>query len=270
MQATDFIYDGVQLSDLGYMICTFDNTGVDNVTAGSNITFDVVMQHNGAYYAQTGSTYGECFTTSFDICKYRPNSLGEDISLNEFRFFMSWLNRKEYCTFSLIDSHDSGWNNIYFDGSFNIERINFHGRLIGLTLTFQSNRPFGYGAEIIETYSAVTAEDVIVIDSKTDELGALYPDTVEITCQSDGDLEIFNQTDNRLVSISNCTLGEVITMKCFRQMISSSDTNHKLYEDFNFNFFRLMSTYNNRENIFLVSIPCDITIKYHPVRKVVF
>lgn len=270
MQATDFMYDGVRLSDLGYIICTFDGNSVDNVSAGSTITFNTVAQHGGAYYAQTDSVYEECFSTTFDICKYRPGSPGADISLNEFRFLMSWLNRKEYCTFSLIDEHDSGWNNIYYDGSFNVERINYCGRLIGLSLTFQSNRPFGYGPELYEEYTANTPEDIIIIENKSDELGALYPDTVIIKCLSDGDLNIFNQKDNRLVKINNCANNEEITMNCRSQIISSSESNHKLYDDFNFNFFRLVSAYNDRENIFLVSMPCKITIIYRPIKKVVF
>lgn len=270
MQATDFIYDGLKLSDFGFMICTFDSSGTDTVTAGSNITFNSVKQHGGVYYAQTDTEYGECFTTTFDICKADYRTPGTDITFDEFRSLMRWLNRREFCTFSLIDNHDSSWNHVYFEGSFNIDRINFAGRLIGLTLTFQSNRPFGFGEAVTETLNIDSTDQAYSILNDSDEIGALYPDTVIITCKESGNLSINNSIDDRTVYIANCTANEVITMRCMSQIITSSDPTHKLYNDFNFNFFRLYSTYDDRVNKYTASIPCEIKVTYHPIIKVVF
>lgn len=270
MQATDFIYDGLKLSDFGFMICTFDSSGTDTVTAGSNITFNSVKQHGGIYYAQTDTEYGECFTTTFDICKADYRTPGTDITFDEFRSLMRWLNRREFCTFSLIDNHDSSWNHVCFEGSFNIERINFAGRLIGLTLTFQSNRPFGIGETITATLNVTSSNQTYSLENKSDEIGALYPDTVIITCNGSGNLSIQNSLDDKTVYIANCAAGEVITMQCMSKIITSSIDSHKLYNDFNFNFFRLYSTYSDRENKYTASIPCEIKVSYRPVIKVVF
>ena len=270
MQATDFIYDGHKLSDCGFMICTFSSGGTDVVTAGSNITFNSVKQHSGIYYAQSDTEYGECFTTTFDICKVNNLASGADITLDEFRSLMRWLNRREFCTFSLIDSYDESWNAIYFEGSFNIERINFAGRLIGLTLTFQSNRPFGVGASITKTLTASSAGQACSLTNESDELGVLYPDTVIITCKGNGNLSITNSLDDWTVYIANCTTNEIITMQCTNQIITSSISSHKLYNDFNFHFFRLYREYNNKQNNYTISIPCEIKVTYRPVIKVVF
>lgn len=270
MQATDFIYDGIRLSDLGYMICTFDSSGITNATAGSTITFNSVKQHGGIYHAQVGTEYEECFTTTFEICKNTPYAAGVDIPLEEYRFLMSWLNRRQFCTFSLIDNHDHEWDNIYFEGSFNIERVNFSGRLIGLSLTFQSNRPFGFGPVTVKRLTFQSANDVLFMENPSDELGALYPDEVVITCNAAGDLMLYNELDDRSVVIKNCTASEVITMDPTHQIISSSDASHKLCDDFNFTFFRLYRTFWNKNNKIGASLPCEVKITYRPIKKVVF
>ena len=52
--------------------------------------------------------------------------------------------------------------------------------------------------------------------------------------------------------------------------IITSDKNHKnLYNDFNYNFFDIdVSEYDGNENTYEVSIPCEITVTYIPIRKV--
>ena len=49
--------------------------------------------------------------------------------------------------------------------------------------------------------------------------------------------------------------------------MSTSLSSHKIYNDFNFVFFRIANTYANNKNIISVNIPCEITIKYYPVAK---
>lgn len=270
MQATDFIYDGIKLSDIGYIICTFDSSGVGNATAGSTITFNSVKQHGGVYHAQVGTEYEECFTTTFEICKNTPTTAGVDIPLEEYRFLMSWLNRREFCTFSLVDNHDHEWDDIYFEGSFNIEKILFAGRLIGLSLTFQSNRPFGFGPVTVKRFSIESPNQVVFMRNISDEIGALYPDEVVIKCTSAGDLTLYNDLEKRSTTINNCKENEIVTMDCVHQIISTSNEDHELCNDFNFNFFRLYRTFWDKNNKIAVSLPCEIKITYRPIKKVVF
>ena len=271
MQATDFSYDGLWLSDLGFMICTFDSGGVENATAGSYITFNSVKQHNGKRFALMSSEYEEAFTATFDICKMNNSGAGEDITIDEFRFIMRWLNRREYHTFSLVDNHEEEWNEVFFEGSFNVERINYSGRLVGLSLTFTANRPFGLGKELVENLD-LWHDNVRegTIFNRSDEIGITYPEQVIITCHADGDLSITNSFDNSTVSIKNCSSGEVLTMDCVNQIITTSDNTHLLYNDFNYTFFRICSDYMHIENVYAVNQPCEITVRYRPVRKVVF
>lgn len=271
MRATDFIYDGVRLSSLGYMICSFDSGGMDTVSAGSEITFNSVKQHHGIYYAQTGTEYEQCFSTSFSICKDIPDSAGKEITLEEYRQLMRWLNRCQFHDFILLDDKESGWADIVFQGSFNIEKVEFCGNLIGLNLTLTTNRPFGAGKPTTVQFSLTGDGDSYTFTNDSDEIGVLYPDLLEITCNGSGDLELENTTEGRVTFIAGCTTGEVITMDCVNKIVTSSLLAHKkIYNDFNFTFFRLYNKYTDRNNTITASIPCAIKIVYSPIRKAVF
>lgn len=69
MKAYDFEYDGVKLSDIGFIICKFDSSDVDTIDNGSQITFNIVPTLNGMKHELTSSTYEDCLNTTFQICK---------------------------------------------------------------------------------------------------------------------------------------------------------------------------------------------------------
>lgn len=271
MRATDFIYDGVQLSSLGYFVCTFDSGGTDSSSTGSEITFNSVKQHGGTYYAQTGTEYEQYFSTTFSICRDITDGPGQEISLADYRKLMRWLNRRQFHDFVLIDPKEDGWKDITFQGSFNVEKIEFSGNIIGLNLTFNTNRPFGVGKSTTIAFSIEAANGTYSIANDSDEIGVLYPDLFEVTCKQDGDLTITNNPEGRVTFIASCTSGEKVTMDCANQIITSSLASHKkIYNDFNFTFFRLYNSYSGRVNVVTFSMPCDVKIVYRPIRKVVF
>lgn len=103
-----------------------------------------------------------------------------------------------------------------------------------------------------------------IID-ESDDIGYIYPD-IQIKCLSSGDLKITNSIENRTTIIKNCSTNEVISVD-ENLNISTSLSSHKLYNDFNFVFFRIANSYENNQNIISVNIPCEITIKYYPVAK---
>lgn len=119
--------------------------------------------------------------------------------------------------------------------------------------------------ESIHYYVLIKEENVASIFDASHEEGYIYPHT-EITILEDGDLNIYNVLEDRNVHISNCTSGEVITMD-YPIIKTSSDT-HKIQNDFNWNFFRVANTYDNRRNDLTTSVPCRIKIEYSPIVKV--
>lgn len=266
MNATDFEYDGLFLSDFGYIICEFDGSyGVKTMSAGSTISFNKVASGNGSLFYLTSTKYEECITAEFDICKNPDTNDDMEITTDEFRDLMRWLNRKEFLQFQIHDE-DIDYEAIYFDASFNIEKIKIGERLYGLHLIMETNRPFGYGADC-EFTNTFTASDLTYnLYDISDEIGTIYPYLV-IECAEDCNLTITNETYDSETTIANCTSGETITIDCQKQIITTDNTDHAVYEDFNYEFLKIGNTYDNNVNVITVSNPCTLTITYAPIIK---
>jgi phage-related protein len=269
MLITDFEYAGERLSDFGCIVCCINTTAPDSISLGSNITFNTI-KNNGTNISRLITTkYDEVYTCTFDIGKFYcsdPND--NELSDIELSRLMRWLNRKEYHKFKPIYDN-AQYDNVCFYGSFNATAIKLAGKVIGLTLTFTANSPFGYEDETEYNYIIENSGDMFYLYDTSDELGINYFKKVIITCTTSGDLTIANTNENRNTVIKNCVAGEILTLDCENKIITTSKESHtKLCNDFNYNFPRLFNTYENRENIFTVSIPCEINIKYSPIRKV--
>lgn len=269
MLITDFEYAGERLSDFGCMVCCINTTAPDSISLGSNLTFNTI-KNNGTNISRLVSTqYDEVYTCTFDIGKFRCQDLNDnDLTDIELSRLIRWLNRKEYHKFKPIYNNGQ-YGNVCFYGSFNVTGIKLAGKLIGLTLVFTANAPFGYEEETEYNYTIVNNNDLFYFYDNSDELGVNYFKSLKITCSFDGDITIVNQNENRNTVIKNCIQGEVITMDCENKIITTSkETHNTLCNDFNYNFPRLLNTYESRENVFSVSLPCQIDIKYSPIRKV--
>ena len=265
MLVNDFEYDGLLLSDFGCIMCSFDSTGLETVTNGSNITFNTSPILKGSKHVLTNTQYDECLTTTFQICKNPCNYVEQSdayFSIEEITALTRWLNRKEFLKFKLIKE---GYENLYFEGSFNVSRKILGDYCVGMELSLTTNRPFALYETIKKTFRATKANHVELFKDISDEIGFIYPN-VEITCATAGNLTIHNAIENRDTVIKNCVAGEIITMKY--PVISSSISTHKIQNDFNYNFFRIANTYREKGNKITFSLPCTMKISYEPIRKV--
>lgn len=270
MYAIDFEYDGRYLSDYGYIVCNFNySNGSVSADAGSKINFSKVSRSSGKQFSLTNTEYDECISTTFDICKdpdMYDNYEDRQINNNEYRDLMRWLNRREFLKFRIFDEDDNGRNDCYYNASFNVSKIKIAEKLYGLQLTMESDKPFGYGKERSFTLDFSDISTPKVLRDMSDEIGYVYPDMI-ITCRQSGDLSIFNELEHCTTIIKNCSAEETITIKGKEQIILSSSDNHDICNDFNYEFFKIGNTMNDRNNKISVSIPCNITIKYSPIIK---
>lgn len=273
MYATNFEYDGLYLSDFGFIICNFDSSGgLTAVGAGSQITFNRVPHEKGKRHSLTGTQYDECIEISFDICKnvencdYPTDNL--EIDNDEYRDLVRWLNRREFLRFrAFVDDDDDAYiDTRYYDGSFNIEKLEVDDKLYGLRLTLVTDKPFGYGEEVVFRWTCSDTSEEKLFRDMSDEIGQIRPD-MTITCASSGNLTITNRALDCTMAINNCTQSEVITIYGDEQIISSSIPTHEIYNDFNYEFFKIGNTYNNRENYISASLPCTIEFRYTPIIK---
>lgn len=256
------MYDNWKLSDFGFIICNFDSGKTETVSNGSNITFNTVSTLNNSKQELVSTKYSDYLTATFQICKNTCKSSKEDISINELRQIMKWLNRKEYHKFKLLDEE---YINFYFEASFNVKRIELNGKIYGLELTMFTNRPYAIHEPLTIFVNNIEKNGIHKIYSKSDEEGFIHPN-IEITINADGDFELYSYLEDRTMRIANCKKGEVI--KINHPIIESSLSLHKVQNDFNWIFFRIVNTFRIKENKIRISLPSTIKIEYSPVVQV--
>lgn len=278
MLVYDFEYDGEKLSDYGFMIGGFDGVQNNNVPVGSEITFNTVSILNGMKESLTSSEYDKVLETTIPIikkpCEENVNNM--ELTVDEVRRIARWLNRVSYHKLKLIymikvgtdenneDIYENIYKDLFWEGSFeSIERIEIGARTIGLECQFVSNSPFTQYEEISSEHIGEEADWTLTVESESDAEGSFYP-VFSIIVNEDGDLQITNDRTLITTEIKNCTNGEVITLN--HPVIISSIPNH-IYDDFNWEFPELVTTYHNHVNTYTVSLPCSITVSYKPFVK---
>lgn len=266
MYALDFEYDGKYLSDIGFIICDFNSSsGADIVSAGSKITFNTVTQNKGKRYGLTSTQYDECVTTTFDICKSPDMYNDLEISNDEYFELMRWLNRKKFYRLHIIDD-DHEIEPCFFNASFNVQKVKIGEILYGLELEMITNTPFGYGMERIIKNTFTAEENSFVIKDNSDEIGYIYP-SLKITCSQAGNLTIKNALTGSSTYIRNCYASEVIDIDGLTREIKTNKSEHDIYNDFNYNYFKIGNRMNERDNTITVDLPCTIEFRYSPIIK---
>lgn len=267
MSMVDFSYNGKRLSDYGCIIADIVTSSNDSVSLGSNLTFETVRNSSTFIDRIVKVDYEAPATITFDICK-NPCIGATTFTDNEVTFLMKWLNKKSFEKFYPIYD-DGSFSNIYFNGSFNISAIRIGSGIVGFTLTFTANSPFGYETEQDLFININEANKTFTFYNNSDEYGRLYPIKFVVTCNVAGNLSISNSLDSgNIVRVNNCAQGEIITFDCYNKIISSNMNHPSLYNDFNYNYPRFVSNEDDNQNVITVSLPCDISITYSLVRKV--
>lgn len=266
MRFIDFEYDQHRLSDFGFIVCNFEQShGADIVSIGSEIVMNTVSSNLGKKNHFISSQYNNCIESEFDICKNPDEYDNLKISEDEYISVVRWLNRNKFMKFRIIDKCQE-FNDCYYYTSFNISKINIGDVLYGLRLTMKTNRPFALRDETYNFNITEPNQTIILIDGSDDE-GCIYPHMRITMGSTDGDLKISNEVGDKTETmiIKNCTANEVITVDY--PIIYSSVLSHKIQKDFNWKFFGISNTNNDRVNKITVSLPCTIEMGYSPAVK---
>ena len=274
MYAMDFEYADKRLSDFNCTTCTINSGGgVEDVNIGCDITFSTVKNYHTFMQSRTSSSYDSVYATDFQIMKNEEeNGENKYFTYEEVRAIYRWLNRHEYSKFKPLPDDEQDYDVHYF-GSFNIDEVFLNGRIIGLTLHFVSNAPYGFGEE--NQFHIAISEDnnTFSLYGDSDEVNyTIYPKVV-IHCLSDigeDGLTIRNRTTGTMVHVKNCLENEILTIDGAYKIITSNNERHTtLPNDFNYGYLDIaVNADDDLENIYEVSAPCEITITYSPIRKV--
>lgn len=260
MIAEDFVYDGLMLSNWGYIICNF--SGASDTNASDGETGSVIKQSNvsiehSSWQPSVSLSYDGVLNTTFDICKNPCIFNDFYMSQREVRDMFSWLNRPEYHQLKICNEYHTG---ITFNATFNVQRIEIGNNVVGLRLTCTTDRPYGVGDEIKYTRD-IEADKPYSFASNVDGDGLLYP-SVDVTVQQSGNLDIELDDDYHVI-INNVEENEVIHIE--NPMISTSVSSHEIQNDFNWNFFRLNCKYGRVQTKLKSNLPIHISYSYKPI-----
>lgn len=263
MKAHDFEFNNKRLSEFGFVLCNFGGSkGLETVSDSAEISFTTVLTMNGTKHNLTSVSYENCLESTVQICKHSCNGDIQEITAVEHRRLTSWLCRKQFLKFKILDEDNI---DLYHEAKIDVSRIEIDGKLYGFELTISTNRPFALKEPRVITINNTVRYGAHSINDTSDEEGYIYPYT-EITVKNGGTLDIYNAIEQRHTIIQNCRADEVITMDY--PVIQSSVSSHDIQNDFNWDFFRIANTYDNSRNDLIISLPCSIKIKYSPIVKV--
>jgi len=265
MACIDFEYDGQYLSDYGFIIAYVSSEGgFQTEKAGSKITFNKVPFFGGSKYKLHGTKYDETIEITFDICKNPEHFADMEITNDEFRDLMRWLNRREFLKFAFVGENEDDELSHFYYGSFNIEKIVTHNRLIGLHMVLTTDSPFAEGQEQYYQWTITDANQTFIFTDLNDEIGTSFPD-VDIEIMRNGDFAMYNETSDTSTEINHCVMGEKIHIDGKTKIITTNKAEtHKLNDDFNFIYPEIVNTINNRMNKFRFTLPCKVRISYIP------
>lgn len=267
---TDFEYDGILLSEVGYALVTFDGVRDGKVDTDSQITFNHAQMMRGKYQPFSSYIYEDVLKMEFyigkDMCRFgtTEEKFDYNISVSEMSFLKRWLSRPTPHVLRAVG--DDSYIGIFWRGSFTVEEYTLGDGRIGAHLTFECDAPFGYMDGVV-IRGDIGSNEEFKYNCTSDEVGYIYP-KLTILLKEDGDLRFGNSHDGREITIKNCVAGEVITITENMQIYSSVPS-HKIMNDFNFVFYKVFSTFRNVENSMRSNLPIEFIIEYNPHAKVV-
>lgn len=267
MELIDLEYDGIRLSSFNSMVCEIGNSsGVETVSIGNTLTLNTVKNCATNKFRLSSTQYDEPYTEVFQIAKYDCSNKDNHVySETEVAKIVRWLNQKEYKKFKKI-YRDCEYSDMYYLGTFNLQKIKLGDEIIGLEMSFTANS-FSAFYEFEPLEVTLNTNEEFVIEDLSDELGYLYP-SIEIECLEDGNLTISNSKMDADCVIKNCRKNEKIVINGEIKHLESSH-HDKLWNDFNFIYPKVINDLDSNENIYKFSLACKIKFSYYPVCKAV-
>lgn len=296
MTLVDFVFRGDRLSDIDGMIAYMVTSPSESVSMGSTMTHETLYINSTYKTKKLKAKYEEPITATWDIFKSDCHGANLAFTDKEISHFMKWLGAKTSQKFIPIYDDDS-YPGIYYMGTFNqIDGIVMNDQIVGFTVTFEADAAWGYGHPRTIKHSGTTNNWTFNVNCDSDDEGFLYP--IETIVKMNGSGEFVLQHAKQATSettldgfevdpvvIKSCSNNEIIKFNSELKIITElkldengklkeltiEETNikhPKLYNDFNYNYPKLFTEYRNTKNIFSVSIPCEITMTYSPIRKV--
>jgi phage-related protein len=254
-----FIYDGVSSELYGLVISSIGSSseGESSMGSGINPITKKLLRNPVEYFYAVEQSPVLDFTMS--VTSEYPIS-GDQRSL-----IGQWLFGQQ--GFKKLRILQQDLQEIYFDCIFMESSAIYVGNICrGFKIKVRSNSPFAWGRTVTRTKTFTDiANESLSLMNFSDNSYYTYPNLAFTTSGIGTYFEIINSTDgSRVMSFTNLSAGETITMDNARQIISSS-TGLKRITKFNKHWLRLLPGVNR----LLISGPISsYTIQYVPAKKI--
>lgn len=260
IDAIDFTFNGKNSkSDFGYIIVSFDkSSGFSEPDTAQSLEVTKENVGNNPKAKLIELSYEDVLQPCFGLMKCD----GEAFSKKEIRDIHKWLMVNEYTTLLI---NNSVCNNVHFNAiTTNIEIKKFNGSIVGVSVTFECDSPYGY--DTASTSYTISGNKTFILNNTSDDFlnNEIYiKPYIKIIKEGSGDFTIKNTTLNQ-TTVLNLLNQEEVIMDCENMILSSSISNRNLYSKFN----RVWISLALGNNSIKVTGNGTITISYDVARKV--
>jgi hypothetical protein len=255
IQEMNFIFDNEPSEFYDVMLCTFDSS---NSSSNDEETEIVTVKTNGNdRFRLADVKYSNPLKFTLTIAKVD----GSFIDSHEQRRIKKWLcKRNRYCYF-LICQDDMDLIQYRCIMTFN-SMVDVGRRNAGMSFDVICDAPYAWSSNIY--YKVIsTSTNTLKIYSDSDFDDVMLPTTTKITVNGTGNIKITNTSTNEYVEITDCTVGEIITLDGDNEIIESS-TNRLILDKWNMEFLELQDGNNN----LTIEGNCKVEITYRYPRRV--
>lgn len=274
---TSFRYlDKNSYDDFNLQIVHFD--GGDSGETDSYLSQDSIYADSprGTKRTLYGTKYNSVATLSITVM--RPD--GSEFSIAKTREIYKWLTgMTQYNWMDLYVGDEVKYRMFCFVQ--NVQPYKIDSRVVGFTITVESNSPWCYSPTIIESmtvsgsnitlvdtskYTSLNEDGKLMIDNPSDDLYTYTQMTTEFkNTVSNGSLKIINNTIGEIVgetTVDNLVQNEIITLS--ENMFIKSDKETRIFgADFNYIWPKLKPGTNE----FTIEGTGELTFKYiHPIK----
>lgn len=254
---TSFTYlDKNSYDDFNLQIVHFE--GGDSGEVDSYLSQDSVYTDSprGTRRTLYGTRYNSVAT--LDITIMRPD--GSEFSINKTREIYKWLTGATQYNWMDLWVGDEVKYRMYCFVS-DIKPYKLDARIVGFTITVESNSPWCYSPLITETLE-VNASGVLQIDNPSDDLYTYTQMTTVFENTTGDSLTVSNDTLEEITTVNNLVQNETITLS-ENMFITSDNTARTFGNDFNYHWPRLKPGIND----FTITGTGTITFQYiYPIK----
>lgn len=240
-KALDFQYDGKSSTDFYLKLVNF--SGGSNKTDSIGIPLEIedekIKRIDRPFFYGVEAT--PKLTFKVQIAYLPPVGQQELITRQTMGAIIKWLCQREYKELKVIDTDYT--NIIYHCMIQNPKQIEIGNVPFGLEFDILCDRPYAYHRKTItKTISGTSTFNIL---NTGFDNNYIYPEVEFSLTGANTNISIINNTDSgRTFTFTGLSLNETIYTDNQRQEIVSS-TGLNRNSNFNFNWFRLTSAYNN-------------------------